>query len=120
MSDDPRPNAHGGADGVKGSAPNPPLLRTLMEFFGISRGMSLTVLFLVTALISVAIYFFVRSAPPRTITMTTGPEGSMFYTNATRYAAILARNGVTLRVLTSHGSIENLNRLVDDSFKVDV
>jgi hypothetical protein len=96
------------------------MLRTLMEFFGISRGMTLTVLFLVTGFVSAAIYFFVRSAPPRKIIMTTGPEGSMFYTNAARYASILARNGVTLQVLTSHGSIENLNRLVDDSFKVDV
>ena len=91
-----------------------------MEFFGISRGVSLAMVLLVMALISVAIFFFVRSAPPRTITMTTGPEGSMFHTNAWKYAAILASNGVTLRILTSHGSLENLNRLTDDSLHVDV
>jgi len=91
-----------------------------MEFFGISRGVSLAMVLLVMALISVAIFFFVRSAPPRTITMTTGPEGSMFHTNAWKFAAILASNGVTLRILTSHGSLENLNRLTDDSLHVDV
>ena len=91
-----------------------------MEIFGISRGMSLVVLLLLIGLTSIAIFFFVRSAPPRTIVITTGPEASMFHTNAWKYAAILASNDVTLNVLTSHGSLENLNRLTDDSFHVDV
>src|SRR2546426_231325 len=87
----------------------PPLLRAVMEIFGISRGMSLVVLLLLIGLTSIAIFFFVRSAPPRTIVITTGPEASMFHTNAWKYAAILASNDVTLKVLTSHGSLENLN-----------
>jgi len=50
-------------------------------------------------------FFFVRSAPPRTITMTTGPEESMFHTNAWKFAAILAATG-DLRILTSPWSLE--------------
>src|SRR5215813_14256565 len=67
-----------------------------------------------------AAFRFVRPAPPDTITITTGPEASLFRNYAERYNKILARNGVKLRVLTSQGSLENLRRLSDPSFSVDV
>lgn len=63
---------------------------------------------------------FVHPAPPRTIVMTTGASGSMFEVYAGRYAKILARQGVTLKLLPSQGSLENLKRLSDPRFKVDV
>ncbi|HEY7238810.1 MAG TPA: TAXI family TRAP transporter solute-binding subunit, partial [Burkholderiales bacterium] len=63
---------------------------------------------------------FVNPAPPTTIVMTSGAEGSMFQVNAGRYAKILARQGVTLKILPSQGSLENLKRLSDPGFKVDV
>ena len=65
-------------------------------------------------------YWFFRSAPPTTITMTSGPEGSRFHTNAELYRLALARNGVKLVNLPSHGSLDNLRRLSDPSFIVDV
>jgi TRAP-type uncharacterized transport system substrate-binding protein len=65
-------------------------------------------------------FWFVRPAPPRTITITAGPEGSMFWNHAQRYREILARNDVELKVLPSQGSLENLKRLSDDGFDVDV
>ena len=68
----------------------------------------------------IAVFWFFHSAPPSTITITAGPEGSIFRTNAEKYAAILARNGVKLKILSSEGSLENLKRLADPSFKVDV
>ena len=52
--------------------------------------------------------------------MTTGPEGSVSQVNAERYAKILARNGVKLKILPSQGSLENLKRLTDPKFRVDV
>ena len=65
-------------------------------------------------------FHFVRPAPPDTIIITSGAEGSVFRTNAERYRKILARNGVTLEILPSEGSLDNLKRLSDPNFKVDV
>src|SRR5205814_5873512 len=63
---------------------------------------------------------FMQPAPPDTIVMTSGAEGSMFQVYAGRYAKILARQGVTLKILPSQGSLENLKRLSDEQFPVDV
>jgi NMT1-like family len=63
---------------------------------------------------------FVQPAPPNTIVMTTGADGSMFEVHAGRYAKILARQGVTLKIVPSQGSLENLKRLSDPNFTVDV
>src|SRR5262245_20599798 len=60
-----------------------------------------------------AAYRFVRPAPPDTIVITAGPEGSTFQMHAERYRKILARNGVNLEILSSRGSLENLQRLAD-------
>ena len=63
---------------------------------------------------------FVRPAPPQSIIITSGPEGSAFHRYAERYRSILARNGVTLEIRTSEGAVENLKRLSDPAFPVDV
>jgi len=63
---------------------------------------------------------FVHTAPPRTLTISAGPKGSTFYNNAERYQKILARNGVTLKILESQGSIDNLHRMADPKSKVDI
>ena len=63
---------------------------------------------------------FVQPAPPDTIVMTSGAEGSMFEVYAGRYAKILARQGVTLKILPSQGSLENLKHLSDPQFNVNV
>jgi len=63
---------------------------------------------------------FVRPAPPDKIVITSGAEGSMFQTSAERYRKILARQGVTLEILPSQGSLENLKRLSDPKFNVDI
>jgi len=67
-----------------------------------------------------AALYFVRPAPPDTITLTGGPEGSTFASRAEQYRQILARNGVKLKVLPSSGSLQNLQRLNDPQFRVDV
>jgi len=63
---------------------------------------------------------FVHPAPPDTITITSGPEGSTFASTAERYRKILARQGVKLKVLPSQGSLENLKRLADPKVQVDI
>ena len=75
---------------------------------------------LVAAVAIWATLHFVQSAPPRSITISTGPPGSTFETIAERYAKLLARSGVTLKVLQSQGSIENLARLSDRKSHVDI
>lgn len=65
-------------------------------------------------------FYLVRPAPPKTISITAGTAGSSFSTNADKYKSILARNGIKLEILTSQGALENLHRLRDPSFKVDV
>jgi hypothetical protein len=98
----------------------PVVQATLMETFGLGRAASLTVI-LLTCLITVfAVFWFFHSAPPGTIVVTTGPEGSVFQRTAEAYRTILARNGVKLRILRSQGSLENLKRLVDRSSRVDI
>ncbi|HEX3099331.1 MAG TPA: TAXI family TRAP transporter solute-binding subunit, partial [Usitatibacter sp.] len=65
-------------------------------------------------------YRFVRPAPPGTIVLTSGGAGSLFDVASRRYRDILARQGVTLEILPSEGSLENLKRLADPDSKVDV
>jgi TRAP transporter TAXI family solute receptor len=63
-------------------------------------------------------YQFVQPAPPKTITITTGSDSGAYYQFANRYATILARNGVTLEVKTSAGSLENIERLKKDEAQI--
>jgi TRAP-type uncharacterized transport system substrate-binding protein len=52
--------------------------------------------------------------------MTSGPKGSSFERYAGKYAKILKKQGVTLKILPSEGSVENIKRLADPSSKVDI
>ena len=63
---------------------------------------------------------FVRPAPPDTIVITSGVEGSTFSVAAEKYKKTLARNGVKLEILPSEGALDNLKRLADRAIKVDV
>jgi TRAP-type uncharacterized transport system substrate-binding protein len=63
---------------------------------------------------------FVRSAPPRVLTISAGPKGSTFESIALRYQKSLARNGIRLNVLQSEGSLDNLARMSDPRSRVNV
>jgi hypothetical protein len=95
------------------------LLAPSMEAFGLSRGGALATLLTISAAILLAVFCFFESAPPRTIVFTSGIDGSSFQTNAERYRTNLAAKGVTLKILRSQGSMENLKRLRDPSSHVD-
>jgi hypothetical protein len=75
---------------------------------------------LVVAATLLFFYFLVRPGPPRTIVMTAGSEGGAYLAYAERYRELLARQGITLKVLPSDGSLENLERLANPGFRVDI
>jgi hypothetical protein len=66
------------------------------------------------------VFWLVDPAPPKTLTMSTGLPDSSFYAIGQEYAKILARNGITLKVLPSDGSVQNLDRLLDPKQHVDL
>ena len=82
-----------------------------MESFGLSRMAATTAFVFILVLVGLAMRFFISSAPPSRLILTSGPEGSSFSTNAAQYQALLASNGVKLEILTSEGSEQNLQRL---------
>src|SRR5438046_1766272 len=96
------------------------VLSVFTETFGLGRAAAISALLLIGTVTLTAAFWFFRSAPPRTITITTGPEGSAFQRTAEKYRDILARSGVKLNVLPSAGSLENLKRLGDPASHVDI
>ncbi|MFD1559247.1 TAXI family TRAP transporter solute-binding subunit [Paraburkholderia silviterrae] len=62
----------------------------------------------------------IQPAPPSTLTMSAGPKGSTFWNAAQKYKTILAQNNITVNVLESEGSAQNLQRLSDPASHVDV
>ena len=88
----------------------------------VGRGLPLSIglILVISICAGVLAFVFLNSAPATTLTMTSGPEGSSFRLVAEQYRKILAREGVTLKILPSQGSRENLARLADRKTDVDV
>ena len=81
---------------------------------------SIGVIVVVSIVAAVLAFVFLSEAPPTTLTMTSGPDGSSFRLVAEQYRKILARDGVTLKILPSQGSRDNLARLADRKADVDL
>jgi len=96
------------------------LLAPFTEIFGLSRVAAIAAFFAITLVLGFTIFWFFYSAPPRTLIISSGPPGSTFETNAIQYREILRSNHVTLKIISSEGSEENLRRLDDPAFHVDV
>jgi TRAP transporter TAXI family solute receptor len=77
-------------------------------------------LLLVIAAIFAITYQFVGPAPPKRIVMSTGSEQGAYHGFGKKYAAILAKSGITLELRSSAGSIENMQRLTDPKSDVGV
>lgn len=90
------------------------------ETFGLGPAATIGAITFTTLVLIIATFWFFYSAPPDTIIITSGDKGSLFQRNAEKYAKILARKGVKLKILPSEGSLENLKRLADPQFPVDV
>ena len=90
------------------------------EYFGLNQAVSLATVLSIFGVIFVAVFWIIHSAPPKMIRITSGPAGSPFDTNAVRYAAYLSGKGMKSKILTSQGSLENLQRLTNSDVDVDV
>ncbi len=89
----------------------PAVVTTLVETFGFSPGLAAATVALFSLLAVLAVVWVVRSAPPRTLVMASGPAGSSFARWAESYQKALAKHDVTLEVLPSGGSLDNLKAL---------
>ncbi len=97
-----------------------PLVASLIETFGWSPGLASAVAFAIFLMMAAAIVWVIRTNPPRTITITSGPEGSSYQRWAEAYQKALAPHGVKLIIQPSGGSGENLDRLIAAKSGVDI
>jgi TRAP-type uncharacterized transport system substrate-binding protein len=95
-------------------------LAGLDALFGRGLVISMGVILATGLAISMAVFLFMNSAAPTSITILSGPTGSVFQNNAEKYKKILAREGFTLTILPSEGSIDNLKKLIDPKVAADV
>ena len=58
-----------------------------------------------------AAYWWLDPQPPKTVRLATGPEGSAYANFGRRYAQALARDGITVELVPTEGSLANLRRL---------
>lgn len=95
-------------------------LLKVYAFFGgsvlVSTGMALLI---GLALAAAALLFF-YTGTPTSITIAGGPPGSSFRMYAERYKKILKGEGITLNIVASEGSLDNLHKLEDSKNVVDV
>jgi TRAP transporter TAXI family solute receptor len=95
-------------------------LLKLHTFFGgnvlVSTGMAILI---GLALATAALLFF-YTGTPTTLTIAGGPPGSSFRRYAEQYQKILKREGITLKIVASEGSLDNLHKLEDAKSGVDV
>ncbi|HET9296817.1 MAG TPA: TAXI family TRAP transporter solute-binding subunit [Candidatus Binatia bacterium] len=56
-------------------------------------------------------YQYVGAPPPKVVRIATGSKNGAYYTFAQEYARLLASDGITLEVLPTAGSVENLELL---------
>jgi TRAP transporter TAXI family solute receptor len=64
---------------------------------------------------TLAAYQFIDPAPPREITLATGEPGGAYEKFGKRYADILSRQGISVQLRSTVGSVENLELLTADT-----
>jgi TRAP-type uncharacterized transport system substrate-binding protein len=82
-------------------------------YVGVPIAVALLLAFWVTAR-------YVKPAPPSRVVLATGPEGGAYRAFGEAYAALLARDRITLELRTSAGPRENYRLLRDGTEGVDV
>jgi TRAP transporter TAXI family solute receptor len=74
--------------------------------------------FIALALIAVLLwmlFYVISPPPPKVIRISTGSESGAYYRFGKAYAERFKQHGITLEVVTSNGTLENLARLNDSS-----
>ncbi len=70
---------------------------------------------LLVAIVGFAIaFYFVEPPPPREVVIAAGPADGNYHAAAQRYARLFAENGVTLKIRSAAGSVENYDLLLTD------
>jgi TRAP transporter TAXI family solute receptor len=75
---------------------------------------------LLAAGLLVAAYWWLKPAPPTTLTLATGQEQGAYAEFGRRYAAWIREHGIDVRLVGTQGTAENLQRLRDPASGVDV
>jgi TRAP-type uncharacterized transport system substrate-binding protein len=96
------------------------MLAKLNGIFGRGQVLSISIILLLGLAVGAAILMFMNFGAPNTVTITSGPKGSSFQRNAEKYKQILARQGVTVKILPSEGSTDNFKKLSNPKVAVDV
>ena len=111
-----------GPHGARQAPPSkvPRAVTTFSETFGLTPAAAFGLILFVVIIVIAAVFWFFYSAPPRTLIMTAGPPGSSYERIAEEYRSNLLTHGVTVKILPSEGSLENLQRLGKKSFHVDI
>jgi hypothetical protein len=65
-------------------------------------------------------YHFVKPAPPDIIVLATGREEGAYHAVGLRYQELLEREGITVVLKSSAGSMENLKYLADEDSEVEI
>jgi len=65
-------------------------------------------------------FTMIRPAPPDTLVIAGGQEGSSFENNAKKYAELIAKHGIKVKIVTTDGSEENLDLLQKENGTIDV
>jgi TRAP-type uncharacterized transport system substrate-binding protein len=68
----------------------------------------------------VGAYYLLEPAPPKRVTLATGPEQSAYAEFGRRYAADLKRYGIEVALKPTRGSLDNLRMLRDPKADVDL
>ena len=66
------------------------------------------------------LFRYIEPPPPKLIRISTGSPTGAYTQYAKQYATALQKHGITLEVVTSAGSVENLKRLDDPAQKFDL
>ena len=75
---------------------------------------------LLVIFVGVIAYRIIDPSPPKVVTLSAGQESSAYENLAKRYASVLAREGIQVKILRSEGSFENLERLKDPNSGIDI
>ncbi len=92
----------------------------LHTLFGGSVWISTGMCILIGLALATAALLFFNTGTPSTLTIAGGPPGSSFRRYAEQYQKILKREGITLKIVASEGSLDNLHKLEDAKSGVDV
>lgn len=86
------------------------MMKFLSKYGDLLRMLLISILFIALAFWITS--RFAKPAPPDTITISSGGKNGAYFYYAQQYREILKRNNITVNILESSGSLENIQRLL--------